>query len=262
MEHDPKKPIHSGPGDSWHGTVAPGGRFAPEAVRYHLYIGLICPFAHRVNLGDDKGWPGWQFPELEDRYAGSTPDTLFGSRYLHEVYFKADAACPSSGTPRRCGETVGPVPAHLGAKIDEVGGGMARDLNTGVYKAGQAAYEEGVVAVFAALNQLEALVRSRGGPYVLGAPLTELDARGSYPVLHEWLKNLYWNVAGFRETTDFRYIEESYTKSHDEINPLAITPLGPYPDIESGVNLDFANIEPGVVRHPAVVAYQETLPAI
>lgn len=40
--------------------------------------------------GDDKGWPGWQFPLSDDEYPQATVDKLFGSKYLHEVYFKAD----------------------------------------------------------------------------------------------------------------------------------------------------------------------------
>ncbi|KAK7747097.1 hypothetical protein SLS62_009253 [Diatrype stigma] len=355
---DPSKPVHAGPSDSWHGVVAPGTRFAPEAGgRYHLYIGLFCPFAHRVNIvrvlkgldapaaggdgkdsegpiiplsivkaypkGDDKGWPGWKFPSADDPYEGATPDRLFGSQYLHEVYFRADPdyrgrySVPvlwdtkegtivnneslellrwlptafddllPAGKPERA---LTLYPPHLRARIDAVSPWLQRDFNTGVYRAGfatdQAAYERHVPPVFAALNQLERLVHGGGGPYVLGAELTELDVlayatavrfdvvyvqhfkvnlgtiRGSYPVLHEWLKNLYWNVRGFRETTDFRHIKENYTKSHDKINPLAITPMGPYPDIEEGVNLDFGKIRPGAVTHPAVLEYQKTLPAV
>ena len=55
--------------------------------------------------------------------------------------------------------------------------------------------------------------------------------RGNYPVLHEWLKNLYWNVKGFRETTNFVHIKKHYTKSHPHVNPKGITPVGPVPDI-------------------------------
>jgi putative glutathione S-transferase len=76
-----------------------------------LYIGLFCPFAHRANLarhlkglqdlipisivkpyskGDERGWPGWQFPKSNDEYPQATVDHLFGSSYLHEVYFKVD----------------------------------------------------------------------------------------------------------------------------------------------------------------------------
>lgn len=44
----------------------------------------------RYPKGDSKGWPGWQFPKTDDEYPGATVDKLFGSQYLHEVYFKAD----------------------------------------------------------------------------------------------------------------------------------------------------------------------------
>lgn len=108
----PPKPIHEpGTADGWHGVIAPDSPFLPEAGRYHLYIGLFCPFAHRANLvrhlfgltsfidisivkpypkGDEKGWPGWRFPKSDEEYPGATRDKLFGSEYLHEVYFRAD----------------------------------------------------------------------------------------------------------------------------------------------------------------------------
>jgi putative glutathione S-transferase len=105
--------IHTGPDDSWHGVIdnSSNNPFQPDKGRYHMYIGLFCPFAHRANLvrhlkglqdiidisivkpypkGNDKGWPGWQFPESNDDYPNATVDKLFGSKYLHEVYFKAD----------------------------------------------------------------------------------------------------------------------------------------------------------------------------
>ncbi|OTA58044.1 hypothetical protein K449DRAFT_374322 [Hypoxylon sp. EC38] len=342
-EYDQTKPVHAGPEDGWHGVVAPGSRFKPESGRYHLYIGYFCPFAHRVNLvrvlkGLDsaidisvikaypKGEKGWSFPGAngpDDTYEGSTSDKLFGSKYLHEVYFRADKDYKGKysvpvlwdikedtivnneslemlrwvqtgfneilpeGSPER---NFTLYPEHLRAKIDEVSKWVTRDLNSGVYKAGfardQASYERGVIPVFSALNQLEQLIHKNGGPYVLGKELTELDIlafatairfdvvyaqhfkcnlgtiRGNYPVIHEWLKNLYWNVKGFRETTNFKHIKENYTKSHHDINPLSITPLGPYPDIETGVNLNFSNIKPGVIAHPAVLEQQKNLPAV
>ncbi|KAL7624157.1 hypothetical protein AAE478_005714 [Parahypoxylon ruwenzoriense] len=343
MEYDPSKPVHAGPGDGWHGVVAPGTHFAPESGRYHLYMAYFCPFAHRANLtrvlkGLDsaidisvvkaypKGDAGWSFPGANgpnDTYEGSTPDKLFGSKYLHEIYFKADKDYKGKysvpvlwdtkegtivnnesleilrwlqtgfneilpqGSPQR---DLTLYPEHLRAKIDEVKTWITRDFNSGVYKAGfakdQATYEKNVIPVFAAMNQLEKLIHKNGGPYVLGKELTELDIvsyttsirfdvvyvqhfkvnlgtiRGSYPVIHEWLKNLYWNVKGFRETTNFKHIKENYTKSHTDINPLAITPLGPFPNIETGVNLDFSSIQPGVVAHPDVLEYQKGLPDV
>jgi putative glutathione S-transferase len=289
--------VHSGPDDSWHGVVKSDGQFPPESDRYHLYIGLFCPFAQRVNIvrhlkglesilklsivkpypkGDDKGWPGWQFPSKpDDLYEEATEDHLFGSKYMHEVYFKADAdykgrySVPvlwdtKTGTivnnesaemlrwlptafdailPKDApGAELDLYPEHLRATIDEISIWMQRDLNSGVYKAGfattQEAYDQNVPTVFAGLNKLEELIHSNGGPYVLGKDLTEIDVRAyttvvrfdtvyvqhfkcnlgtiraNYPVIHEWLKNLYWNVKGFRETTDFRHIKENVSQLH------------------------------------------------
>jgi len=128
-------------------------------------------------------------------------------------------------------------PEHLRKEIDEVGTWMQADLNLGVYKAGfapdQETYDKNVIPVFRALNRLEDMLAKHGGLYVLGSQLTELDLRlyptlirfdavyvqhfkcnlgtirHDYPLLNEWLKNLYWNVPGFKETTDFRHIKEN-----------------------------------------------------
>ncbi|CAH0052048.1 unnamed protein product [Clonostachys solani] len=345
---DTTKPWHSGPADGWHGVIAPGSRFPPSADRYHLYIGLFCPFAHRANLvrllkglgdilplsvvkpypkGDDNGWPGWEFPGCRgtsDTYPGAIEDPLFGSRYMHDLYFRADQGYKGrysvpviwdkventivnnesieilrwlqtafndllpQGSPQ---QLLNLYPDHLKSNIDEATAWITRDFNSGVYRAGfatdQETYSKNVPIVFAALNQLELLIQSNGGPYVLGKDLTELDVlvyatairfdtvyvqhfkcnlgtiRADYPVVNEWLKNLYHNVPGFKESTDFKHIKENYTKSHAKINPLAITPLGPYPDIQNlPVNLDFKGIKAGSIDHPLVLAHQKTLPGI
>ena len=114
---------------------------------------------------------------------------------------------------------------------------MQRDLNTGVYKAGfaptQEEYDKNVPAVFGALNKLEKILFENKGPYVLGKQMTELDVRlyatlirfdpvyvqhfkcnlgmirYTYPVLHNWLKGMYWNHEAFRNTTDFKHIKEN-----------------------------------------------------
>jgi putative glutathione S-transferase len=49
-------------------------------------ISVVRPYPK----GDSKGWPGWKFPTSDAEYAGATVDRLFGSEYLHQVYFKAD----------------------------------------------------------------------------------------------------------------------------------------------------------------------------
>ncbi|KAK8185152.1 glutathione S-transferase [Phyllosticta capitalensis] len=333
--------IHKpGTDDGWHGRIARGSQFPPELDRYHLYIGLFCPFAHRANLvrhikhleqfidisvvapypkGDAKGWPGWRFPETDDEYPGATVDKLFGSKYLHEVYFKADPDYKGRySVPLLWDKKTGTIvnnesaellrwlpsafntllPPHIAAinlypeplrsQIDAISTWLQRDLNTGVYKAGfapdQATYDKNVIPVFGALNKLERLVHKNGGPYILGKELTELDIRAyativrfdtvyvqhfkcnlgtirhEYPVLNAWLKHVYWNVEGFKQSTDFKHIKENYTKSHADINPKAITPMGPWPDVEHGPSeTDYSKLTPGGVMAPEVLEYEAKL---
>jgi putative glutathione S-transferase len=226
-----------------------------------------------------KGEPGWRF---DATYAGSTPDHLFNSQFMHQIYFRDDpaykgrytvpllwdkkankivcnesaemvkwlphafaslqtskqeqedndAAAVAAKTPR-----IDLYPSSLRAQIDSIKPWLTDLICNGVYKAGfapsQDAYEEHVVPLFAALNKLEALIHANGGPYILGAQITELDIfayptivrfdtvyaqhfktnlgsiRHDYPVLNNWLKGLYWNVQGFRESTEFRHIKEN-----------------------------------------------------
>lgn len=53
-----------------------------------------------------------------------------------------------------------------------------------------------------------------------------------------------------------------YTKSHYDINPKAITPMGPFPDVEAGVQRDWNKLVVGGVKHPAVLEYESTLPGV
>jgi putative glutathione S-transferase len=88
------------PDSQFHDWVeaAPGARFAPEAGRYHLYVSLACPWAHRTLIvralkGLEEVLPisvvnplmlehGWTF----DPAPGVLPDPVFGARYLYEIY--------------------------------------------------------------------------------------------------------------------------------------------------------------------------------
>ncbi len=87
-----------------HAITADGSSgFAPEAGRYHLYVSLACPWAHRTLIGralkgldaaisvsivhPHMGEFGWEFGD----FPGSTPDPIHGARYLHEVYTHADS---------------------------------------------------------------------------------------------------------------------------------------------------------------------------
>ena len=75
--------------------------FPAEAGRYHLYVMLGCPWAHRTLLyravkkledviSMDCAVPhirteGWTFG-VDPRFPECTQDRLYGSRYLHEIY--------------------------------------------------------------------------------------------------------------------------------------------------------------------------------
>ncbi|TPI44702.1 glutathione S-transferase family protein [Mesorhizobium sp. B2-9-1] len=78
--------------------------FKAEPGRYHLYVSLACPWAHRTLIfrvlkklegiisvsvvHHFMGENGWTF-KAED---GATGDTLYGLDFLHQVYAKADPA--------------------------------------------------------------------------------------------------------------------------------------------------------------------------
>ncbi|KAF2729804.1 glutathione S-transferas-like protein [Polyplosphaeria fusca] len=330
------KEIHkAGTDDGWHGVIEVGGDFPVEKDRYHLYIGLFCPFAHRVNLvrlikhltdfitlDVVKPYPkdggGWRFPSSNDEYSKATVDSLFGSEFLSEVYFKDDPQYKGRySVPLLWDKKAGRIvnnesaemlrwlptafnsvlpeeivkidlyPESLRSQIDEMTPWINSNINSGVYRAGfartQETYEAGVIPLFGALNKLEALMAKNGGPFVLGKIMTELDLRvyativrfdavyvqhfktnlgtirHDYPILNNWLKGVHYNVPGFKETTDFRHIKENYTKSHGDINPLAITPLGPYPDVEGGYEEDWSKLKPGEVNMPIVLEAQSKI---
>lgn len=86
------------------GSAGPSGEpgFAAEPGRYHLYVSLACPWAHRTlifrklkgleNLIDvsvvhpDMLENGWTFKK--DSH-GATGDTLFGAEFAHQIYTRA-----------------------------------------------------------------------------------------------------------------------------------------------------------------------------
>ncbi len=85
------------------GTAGPSGDagFKAEAGRYHLYVSLACPWAHRTLIFRAlKGlqdmisvsavhWymaeNGWTFEQGE----GVVPDSVNGAKYMHQVYTAA-----------------------------------------------------------------------------------------------------------------------------------------------------------------------------
>ena len=90
------------PGPSGQGSFAGKAGFAAEAGRYHLYVSLACPWAHRTIIyrklkglenvislsvvSPDMLKDGWTFNKSE----GSSGDDINGKSKLSEIYVLAD----------------------------------------------------------------------------------------------------------------------------------------------------------------------------
>lgn len=96
---------------AWRNWVTPDGApgptgtggFAAESGRYHLYVCLACPWAHRTLIfralkgltphidvsavHPDMLTEGWEF---RTDFPGATGERLFGLPYLRDIYLKAD----------------------------------------------------------------------------------------------------------------------------------------------------------------------------
>ncbi|NDW03036.1 glutathione S-transferase family protein [Jiella pacifica] len=121
------------------GSPGPKGQtaFPAEAGRYHLYVSLACPWAHRTlitrklkKLEDvvslsvvdyHMGEEGWVFSERP----GAIPDTVLGKQRLYEVYLEAD--------PRYTGRVTVPVlwDKQTGTIVNNESAEIIRILDTG-----------------------------------------------------------------------------------------------------------------------------------
>jgi putative glutathione S-transferase len=164
------------------------GGFRAEPGRYHLYVSLACPWAHRtLILRRLKGlesmigvsvvhWlmleNGWTFAEGP----GVVPDPVHGARFLHEVYTRAmprytgrvtvpvlwDKASDTivnnesseiirmfNAAFEACGAAPGDFyPEELRPGIDAWNARIYDTVNNGVYKAGFATTQEAYEAAF------------------------------------------------------------------------------------------------------------------
>lgn len=166
------------------GAAGPSGDpgFKAEAGRYHLYVSLACPWAHRTlimrRLKGLEGMIGvsvvhWLMRENGWTFApgpGVVPDPLQGAAYLHQVYTAAQAdysgrvTVPvlwdkqtntivnneSSEILRMLGSAfdgIGAAPGDyyplaLRAEIDAINARVYDEVNNGVYKAGFATTQQ------------------------------------------------------------------------------------------------------------------------
>jgi len=171
--------------------IGPNGRFPAEAGRYHLYVSLACPWAHRTlifrklkQLEDiisvsvvhpHMGPEGWKFAE----YPGSTPDTINGFTFLHQAYTLAQAdytgivTVPAlwdkklqtivnnesseiirmfnSAFDSISGHTLDFYPSALHKQIQSINNTVYHQINNGVYRCGFARSQSAYAKAFDAL---------------------------------------------------------------------------------------------------------------
>lgn len=176
--------------DGQPGPTGEGG-FRAEAGRYHLYVSLACPWAHRTLIYRQlKGleslidvsvvsWlmleDGWTF----DKVLGSTGDKLDGLTFLHQRYTKDDAnytgrvTVPvlwdkheqrivsnesaeiirmfNSAFDGITGNSLDLYPEPLRAQIDELNERIYPAVNNGVYRAGFATTQDAYEEAFKTL---------------------------------------------------------------------------------------------------------------
>jgi len=196
------------------GTAGPtgSGGFKAEGGRYHLYVSLACPWAHRTLIFR-------QLKGLQDLIDVTVVEPLmlsngwemqddqYGLDYLYQLYLKANPGYEgrvtvpvlwdrqtesivsnesadiirmfTSAFDGLTGNESDYYPADLRPQIDAINERVYHTINNGVYRAGfassQQAYEEAYYKLFDALDWVEqTLGRQR---YLASSILTEADWR-------------------------------------------------------------------------------------
>jgi len=185
------------------GSAGPGGEggFRAEADRYHLYVSLACPWAHRTLImrrlkglapligvsvvSPDMLDQGWSF----DRERHSSGDALFDAQFMHQIYTRNIADYSGRVTvpvlwdkQRDCivsnesseiirmfnkafngltGNEDDYYPESLQADIDAINEAIYNSVNNGVYLAGFATTQEAYETAFQALFETLDMLEQR-----------------------------------------------------------------------------------------------------
>jgi putative glutathione S-transferase len=192
------------------------GGFKAEAGRYHLYVSLACPWAHRTlifrqlkGLEDVVSVSIVEPLMLEDGWTFSEefPDQLYGLEHLHQIYSKAKVGLTSRVTVpvlwdkqrqtivsnesaeiiRMMNSAFNEItdnfddyyPANLRSEIDQLNDSIYHTINNGVYRAGFATTQGAYEkAYYELFTALDSLEqRLATRRYLCGDQITEADWR-------------------------------------------------------------------------------------
>lgn len=186
--------------------------FKAEKGRYHLYVSLACPWAHRTLIFRElKGLQDYidvtVVAPIMLENGWELKDPLYGFDYLYQLYLKADPSYEGRVTvpvlwdkhtqtivsnesadiirmfntafDHLTGNTSDYYPVERQETINTVNKRVYESINNGVYLCGfattQQAYERAFNALFASLDWVEGILSKQR--YLTGAQLTEADWR-------------------------------------------------------------------------------------
>jgi putative glutathione S-transferase len=190
-------------------------QFKPEAGRYHLYVSLACPWAHRTlifrklkQLEDVISVSIVEAKMMENGWAfGENGDPLYHLDYAYQLYLKADSSYEgrvtvpilwdkktqtivnnesveiirifNSAFNELTGNTDDYFPVAQREEIEVVNSRIYDSINNGVYKAGfattQTAYNDAYNSLFKSFDWLEERLSKQR--YLVADNITEADWR-------------------------------------------------------------------------------------
>ena len=203
--------------DQWYETKSTGGHFvrkestfrdwvradgssafAPDAGRYHLYVSLACPWAHRtlivralkklesvisVSVVDPlMAEDGWSFGRAED----GTADGVNGRQHLHQIYTLAD--------PKYSGRVTVPVlwDRKTGTIVNNESSEIIRMFNSEFDAFGDPSVDLVPEALLGEIDELNARIypRINNGVYRCGFATTQKAYEEAYRELFEALDEI------------------------------------------------------------------------
>lgn len=189
-----------------------GATFPPESGRYHLYVSLACPWAHRTLIfralkGLEKHIGVTVVEPIMLENGWELKDDQYGLDFMYQLYLKADASYEGRVTvpvlwdkktetivSNESAEIIRMLntafndltgnlddyyPKAFRSEIDRLNNRIYHTVNNGVYRAGfatsQEAYEQAFYELFDSLDWLEGILTKQR--YLVASQITEADWR-------------------------------------------------------------------------------------